>query len=174
MRLFAMLLALSQTFVSAAAQEPVKVSIQWDYKDFPGEIVLHEAKQGARLWDTRGVATLGDAPVGKRIENAVLSVTPGQNRRFVLVVHNSGKKPLYFFAAPHAVHPAEHTLGFKFKCLCIDHAFTVAPGASWYRVVELRLAKDFVGKELTVRHAIIGIDKLRASSFSNKPAAPDL
>lgn len=173
-RPYAALLVLSLTALSAKASEgPVKVAIQWDYKDFPATIVLHEAKEGARLWETRSVTTLQNAPVGKPIENPVLQVTPGQTRRFVLVVHNNGQQPLYFFAAPHAVHPAEHTLGFKFKCLCIDHAFTVHPGTSWYRVVELRLSKDFVGKELTVRHALIGIDKLRASSFSNKPDTHD-
>ncbi len=168
------LLALSLTTLSAMASEgPVKVGIQWDYKDFPGAIVLYEAKEGARLWETRSATTLQDAPTGKLIEDPLLSVTPGQARRFVLVVHNKGNKPLYFFAAPHAVNPAEHALGFKFKCLCIDHAFTVPPGTSWYRVVELRLSKDFVGKELTVRHAIIGIDRLRARSFSNKPDTHD-
>jgi hypothetical protein len=56
-------------------------------------------------------------------------------------------------------------LGFKFKCLCVNHAFTVPKGEVWYRVVEIRLAPDFLGDSLSLTHNLIGITKDRVSEF---------
>lgn len=160
-------------FVSAAPHS-VKVNIRWDYKDFSDPVIIYEVKGRPRLWETKSMGSLKAAPVGNLIEGSALSVTPGEKKRFALVVQNSTDRPQFFFAAPHVVHPVEHSLGFKFKCLCINHAFKVGPKETWYRIVEFRLSKEFVGQELTVTHSVIGIDQKRADSFSKEPIQSDL
>lgn len=159
--------------LSIWAEDLVKVNIQWDYKDINGAINLYEVKSQARLWETKTVKSIDLAPVGDKMPSS-LKLKQGQTKRFALVMKNETDKPISFFASPHIVHPAEHSLGFKFKCLCINHAFNVAPHEIWYRIVEFRLDKEFVGNELTVTHSIIGIDQKRASSFSKEPQQPDL
>ncbi len=159
--------------LSAAAADPVTIDIRWEYRSFGAAVEIYEAEGRPRLWETMSVKTPEDAPVAGRIEGSSFTLAPGRKKRFVLVVRNETAAPLYFFAAPHVVDPVEHSLGFKFKCLCINHAFSVGPGEVWYRVVEFRLSNDFVGRELTVTHSIIGIDKKRAESFSKQPSLPD-
>lgn len=152
----------------AWAAPVVKVNIEWRYKDFTGPVLIYEVKGQPPLWYTNSVANLAAAPVGERIASSSFQISPGQKKRFVLIVQNPSDKPHYFFAAPHTVHPEEESLGFKFKCLCINHAYTINPKETWYRVVDFRLSQQFIGKELTITHTIIGIDSKRAASFSQE------
>ncbi len=166
---------LSPTLVQAGAgTDPVRIKIRWDYKDFAGPILIHEVKGSPRLWEVKSVKSLSTAPLKDEIKNSEFLISKGEKKRFALVYENKSNQPVYFFAAPHEVHPVEHSLGFKFKCLCINHAFTVGPKESWYRIVEFYLSKDFIGSDLTVTHSVIGIDQKRADSFSLKKVAPDL
>ncbi len=166
---------LSPTLVEAGAgTDPVRVKIRWDYKDFEGPILVHEAKGSQRLWEVKSVKSLSPAPLKDEIKNSEFLVSKGEKNRFALVYENKYSQPVYFFSTPHEVHPVEHSLGFKFKFLCINHAFTVGPKESWYRIVEFYLSKDFIGSNLTVTHSVIGIDQKRADSFSLKNVAPDL
>ncbi len=168
-----LLLAAAPALAADHTSNPVRIEIQWMYRNFTPQVMLYEAQRGARLWEARSVPSLGVAPVGARIEGPVLMIAPGQDRRFVLVVQNPSDKPLYFFAAPHVVQPPEEALGFKFKCLCVNRAYMVGPHETWYRVVEFRLSPDFSGHGLTVMHSIIGIDEKRAESFSKDPVIPE-
>lgn len=102
-----------------------------------------------------------------------MAYTNALGERFALVFRNPSDSR-YFFAAPHTVHPAEHSLGFKFKCLCINHAFKSEPKGLWYRVVEFRLSRDFAGTQLVLTHTIIGIDKGQAAPFLKGPDQNDL
>ncbi len=154
----------------AEAAGPVKVNVSWEYKDFAAKVEVREIKGRPQLWETQSVKSLTQAPVGEKLGSAAFFVEPGQKKRFALVINNDSDKPLYFFAAPHVVNPAEHALGFHFMCLCINHAFSVGPRETWYRIVEFSLSEEFVGSELTLTHAVIGIDKGRADAF----AAPKL
>lgn len=157
----------------AAAGSPVQVDIRWDYRGFGAAVEIYEAEGRPRLWETKSVKTLKDAPVANRIGGSLFTLAPGRKKRFVLIVRNGTAAALHFFAAPHVVDPVEHALGFKFKCLCINHAFTAGPGEVWYRVVEFRLSSDFVGDAMTITHSIIGIDAKRAEAFSKRRALPD-
>ncbi len=170
-RLFVIMLLVSCS--AFAADKPVKIDIRWEYKNFAPQMALYEVKGFARLWDTRSVASLSDAPVGARMQGAALEMEPGQGKRFVLVVQNPTDQTLYFFAAPHVVQPPEQALGFKFKCLCVNRVYVVGPHETWYRVVEFRLSPDFSGHGLTVMHTIIGIDEKRAEAFSKDPILPE-
>jgi len=175
-RIFSALLLTALACQVWAAPE-VKVNIEWRYKDFAGPVSIYEVKGQPPLWYTNSVANLGAAPVGKRIETSSFQMSPGQKKRFVLIVQNPTDKLLHFFAAPHTVHPEEESLGFKFKCLCINHAYTINPKETWFRVVDFRLSQQFVGKELTITHTIIGIDSKRAASFTQEhdmSAMPDM
>jgi len=163
---------------SAPAPQPpkpiVKVDLQWEYQGFPGPIIIYEVKGRPKLWETRSVADEKDAPIGKPIPGAELVMSPGQRKRFALVFRNPTDSVRYFFAAPHTVHPAEHSLGFKFKCLCINHAFKSEPKGLWYRIVEFRLSSDFAGTQLILTHTVIGIDKGQADPFLKGPDQSDL
>jgi len=158
---------------AAAAASSVKVDIRWEYLNFGATVEIFEVEGRQRLWKTESVKEMKDAPVAGEIEGASFALQPGRKKRFALVVRNESAEPLYFFAAPHAVDPVEHSLGFRFKCLCINHAFTVGPGEVWYRIVEFRLSRGFVGRQLSVTHSIIGIDRERAEAFSKDPTLPD-
>lgn len=160
--------------VPAWADQPVKVNIAWRYQNFLLTAAIYEVKGQPHLWETKSVATLAAAPVTEPIAGSSFELAAGHKKRFALVVQNTGDKPLYFFAAPHTVQPEERALGFKFKCLCINRAYTIAPHETWYRIVEFRLSEDFSGPELTITHTLIGIDEKRAASFSNEAAMPEM
>ncbi len=166
-RLLAALLLALLTF-PAWAESAVKVNIAWRYKEFPATLTIYEVRGQPPLWETKSVANLAAAPVTGPIAGSAFDLVPGHKKRFALVVQNTSDKPAYFFAAPHVVHPEEDALGFKFKCLCINHAYTIGPRETWYRIVEFRLSEDFVGAELTITHTLIGIDEKRAASFSGE------
>ncbi len=114
------------------------------------------------------------APIGAPVQGASFELMPGQRKRLAMVVQNTTDHPLYFFGAPHRVQPEEAALGFKFKCLCVNRAYTIGPKETWYRILELRLGQNFVGNELTLTHTLVGIDKKRASSFSNDALMPEM
>ncbi len=160
--------------LTAHAAASTKVSIDWLYKDTAAKIELYEPKDRPRLWETRSVKSMSELPVAGKIQDAAFKLAPGEKKRFVLVVRNDSDKPLYFFAAPHQALPVEHTLGFKFKCLCVNHAFIVPPREIWYRVVELQMSEGFVGDTLAITHTIIGIDEKRAKEFSRPTGMPDM
>lgn len=159
---------------AAQAAGPVRVNIAWDYRDIATKVEIYEPKGHPRLWETKAVKTATELPITGKIDGSAFDLVPGQKKRFVLTMRNDTDRTLYFFAAPHQVHPVEHSLGFKFKCLCVNHAFTVAPKETWYRVVEFYLSDGFVGNELTISHTIIGIDDKRAKEFSKPTGMPDM
>lgn len=160
--LFALVLLLP---VQAAAS-PVTVDIRWEYRNFPARVELFELDGHRQLWETKSVKSVAEAPLGVPIAGSALSMQPGQRKRFVLAIRNESAEPLYFFASPHVVSPVEHSLGFKFRCLCINHAFSIGAGEVWYRVVEFNLSRGYVGERLTITHTIIGIDRERAEAFA--------
>ncbi|EMN38183.1 hypothetical protein LEP1GSC085_2337 [Leptospira interrogans str. L0996] len=67
-----------------------------------------------------------------------------------LIVRNTTKEDFIFWA-PHSMLPAEGSLGFKFKCLCVNHAFYIPSNEIWYRVIELRIGTD-LSKGLILIH----------------------
>jgi len=151
-----------------AAAEPVRINIAWEYVDFTQPMKLYEVKGRPRLWQMESVKSLADAPVGAPITESSFLIEPGEEKRFVLVLHNDSDETKYFFAAPHTAAPSAYALGFMFKCLCINKAYTVGPRETWYRVVKFKLFDGFVGKELTLTHGVIGIDEERARAFANE------
>ncbi len=158
----------------AWADAAAKVNIAWRYKGFPGTVTIYEVKGQPPLWETKSVASLAATPVNQPIAGSAFELAPGHKKRFALVVQNASDKPMYFFAAPHTVQPEEDALGFKFKCLCVNQAYTIGPKETWYRIVEFRLSEDFVGKELTITHTLIGIDEKRAASFTPAATMPEM
>lgn len=167
-RLFALLFF----FISAAQADEKELRIQlgWKYVNLPaGLMKTHElgANASPKLWETGTATALSATPAGSEIPEGKLLLYPGSNKTFVLVIRNTTKQPLYFFAAPHQVSPAAASLGFKFKCLCVNHAFKVAPGAIWYRVVQLQLAEKYRGEgTLEIVHDLIGIDARQMQDFA--------
>lgn len=170
--LFALTLAGMATTTSA---EPLTAKIDWQYQNIASGMHIHELKPGSKaaLWQTATVKDAAQLPVGKEIGDGELHFEKGSAKRFVLVYQNTSDKPVYFFATPHHAEPAEYSLGFKFKCLCIDHAYSVAPHETWYRVVELRTSRDMAGNAISLTHTLVGIDQARMEKFSLKPAEAD-
>lgn len=161
---------------SAFAAKDVKVNVKWDEGEIKdAKMELFELKEGSTLplWTTGAVAKRKEAPIGPAIKGQSFSMPAGGTKRFVLVMENKGKKDLYFFASPHTVDPAKHSLGFDFRCLCLNHAYHAPAGQTWYRVVELRLDPDFSGKEVEVNHALVAVTKKRAEANQTKGAVVD-
>lgn len=147
----------------------VRVKILWDYKDIPEGMKIYEVKGKTQLWKTEAVSDEKILPFEKQIEDSTLSLRPGQAKKFALGYKNTTDKPIYFFAAPHSAEPPENSLGFKFKCLCVNHAYHLKPGETWYRIVEFRLSKVFSDKQLAVKHVLIGISQEKAETINSAP-----
>lgn len=168
----AALLFLTAGFMAAPAcaaperRPPVELRVAWDYNGVPEGMKLYELKPGDwEVWTTSVVATAADAPVYREIPDATVRLRPGERKRVALFYENTTARPVRFFAAPHSVSPARAALGFKFLCLCTNHVYVVAPGQVWYRVVELRLARDFAGKRLEIVHQLVAVDEESAAEF---------
>ncbi|AYV54111.1 hypothetical protein EFP84_00410 [Leptospira kmetyi] len=149
--------------ISSDPNRLIRVSVLWEKKSFPLEMELYEgaSQRPVDLWATGSVKDLSEAPVSAPIEGNDLYLKPGSKKRFVLVVKNTTDRDFYFFASPHSMLPAEGSLGFKFKCLCINHAFLIPPKEIWYRVVELRTGGEALAKELRITHILVGMDEER-------------
>ncbi len=99
------------------------------------------------------------------IKASTLKLAPNRVKKFALVMENTTNETFHFFAAPHSTTPDELSLGLKFKCLCINHAFTVEPHSIWYRVVQINLHAGYTGKDMEITHSIIGVDSKKAAQF---------
>ncbi|TGK52753.1 LIC11469 family lipoprotein adhesin Lsa20 [Leptospira bouyouniensis] len=145
----------------------VKLDVKWEYTSLPLEMEIREPSgaQSLTLWTTGTVQEGKRAPFGDPIPDAQIVLKPGSKKQFLLVMKNTTENPVYFFAAPHSAMPVEHSFGFKFKCLCVNHAFSIPPNETWYRVVEIRLAPDFLGDSLVLTHNLIGISRERMLQF---------
>ncbi|HMV42189.1 MAG TPA: hypothetical protein PK079_14420 [Leptospiraceae bacterium] len=151
--------------------EFIKAQISWAYIDLPLEMKIYEIKsqQSYELWETRSVPSKDSSPASIEIPNSTIVIQSGRYKEFILGMQNQTDKPIHFFAAPHSVDPPQYSLGFKFKCLCINHAFTVKPKEFWYRVVRLNIDKEFRGDSFTIKHDLIGISEQRMKDFEFKP-----
>ncbi|EMJ60831.1 hypothetical protein [Leptospira sp. P2653] len=149
--------------ISFDPNRQIEIRILWEKKNFPLEMELYEgaSQRPVELWATGSVGDLSEAPVSSKIEGSELYLKPGSKKRFVLVVKNTTEQDFYFFAAPHSMEPPEVSLGFKFKCLCVNHAFYIPPRETWFRVVELRVGGEAFGKELKISHTLVGMNEER-------------
>lgn len=161
----------SDPVVELKRSDRVAIELQWIFKNLPpGMKVEHyevSAQRPVGLWETGSHADLKKIPVSIPVpgDGKTIIMNPGSKKLFVLVVRNPTSQTLHFFASPHRTDPDEASLGFKFKCLCVNHAFTIPPGEIWYRIVELKLAPNFLGDQLLVTHSIIGLTDDRVSGF---------
>lgn len=154
----------------------IRVRIEWDYRNLPLQMELYEpaVQQPMQVWDTGSVSAPRVPPISLPLENGEFRQRPGGAKIFVLIMKNPGTKPVHFFAAPHHIEPPEHSLGFHFNCLCVNHVFTVGPGQTWYRVVRLQVHKDFRGDTLAIRHTLIGAGDEQAKSFGDSAVKQQL
>jgi len=143
----------------------VSITFQNHGLDLPMKIFELSAGRLPELWETRVVSDSSDAPISFEIADNILYMSPGSKKTFVLVLKNPSTETIYFFASPHEVFPPESSLGFKFKCLCINHAFSVPPSRIWYRVVQLNLDKGFRGDKMEIKHSLIRVSEERAGEF---------
>jgi hypothetical protein len=165
------IIAFVSVFSGAQTQDSsrVQVKILWDYKDLPVGMKIYELKGKPPLWTTDSVKDEHQLPFGKEIEDSTFLLKPGLAKRFALGYKNTTDKPIYFFAAPHAAEPPENSLGFKFKCLCINHAYHLEPGETWYRIVEFKLSKVFSANQIALKHTLISISPEKAKSINSTP-----
>ncbi len=152
---------------SAPDGQRMLVVIRWEYQGLAPRMRLYTADPARRirLWETRSVRTLAQTPAWRRVDGPV-SIKKGSARNFVLVYHNPTNKPVYFFSAPHRMTPAEFTLGFRFRCLCVNHVFEVPAGYYWYRVVRILASRHMRGERLQVVHKLVAVDRQRGQLFS--------
>lgn len=152
--------------------DEVKIQILWNYRNLNQKMELYEpaSQRPIKLWEMASTKDKDSIPISSlKIKNGTFFLKPGSQKYFVLIMKNDTKESVYFFATPHIAYPPESALGFKFKCLCINYAFNVNPGETWYRVVRLRLSENFLGSRLKIYHTLIGITKERMEKFKLKP-----
>lgn len=152
-----------------------RVTITWQYQNFPSQITIHELRPGrkAELWQTGAARDMTTTPAGEEISGGVFALQPGKEKNFVLAAVNRTAKPIYFFAAPHHLVPANAGLGFQFKCLCVNHLFEIKPGETWYRVVRLRITRENRTAAIEISHDIVGVDKKGREGYLIDAPAPE-
>ncbi len=157
----------------SAVAPQLTVDLVWEYQGLAPNMRLYsvDPARSARLWETRSVRRFSQIPVSTRIKGPLL-LRKGSAVNFVLVYHNRSKKPVYFFAAPHRMTPAAFTLGFHFRCLCVNHVFAVPAGHYWYRVVRVAVSRHMAGDRLRVVHSLVAVDAERRRHFSGRRARP--
>lgn len=152
-----------------------RVTITWKYQNFPSQVTIHELRPGkkAELWQTGAARDITTTPVGEEISSGVFALQPGKEKNFVLAAVNRTAKPIYFFAAPHHLIPANAGLGFQFKCLCVNHLFEIKPGEIWYRVVRLRITRENRTSAIEISHDIVGVNKKGREGYLIDAPAPE-
>jgi hypothetical protein len=154
-----------------AAPSPghVAIDLGWKTDEFPLTMKVYElaADQDLKTWTTGTVKTKAFLPLDKEVEDGRVFLRPGGIKRLALVVENPTAETVRFFASPHGVKPEKLSLGFDFRCLCLNHAYTVPAKKTWFRVVEAKLDKDFqlTDEPVSIVHALIAVDKKRASTM---------
>ena len=145
----------------------VKVKISWSYENISEKIELFEYNPASQLnlWATGEKKTEKELPISKKISSSQFISAPGENYRFVLVMKNTSSEKKYFFAAPHIAQPGGYSLGFKFKCLCVNMVYNVSPGMYWYRVVELRISPAVKSGEIDFHHQITGLSEPESQEY---------
>jgi hypothetical protein len=153
-------------FSSVSFSNESTIRINWNYKNFnSAKMQLYEVDNKLPVWYTKNAKNIQATLLKEPIKDGILKLAPNRVKKFALVMQNDTSEPIYFFAAPHSTTPDELSLGLKFKCLCINHAFIIEPKSIWYRVVQISLHPGYVGKEMDLTHSIIGLDKKKATQF---------
>lgn len=150
---------------------PIEFEMKWLYSNFPFKMRLHEVDPSIPLWNM-GTSKKLPQFVKDEIPKSKIEVAPGQRKKFALVFFNHTNETKYFFASPHEINPAEFSLGFKYNCLCMNHAYRVAPKSYWYRSVELRVGNKYRNKKpVAILHTMVGLTPEEGKMFLDPSAA---
>jgi hypothetical protein len=156
-------------FLAAPAVAKTRqVTVEWDYQNFPLKIELYEppANKATEIAYTELFDDIGAARLGSPIEGPV---TVGANRAMALVIKNTGKSAVYFYAVPHTVQPAASSLGQLFECLCNGHVYKIGPGKSWVRIARLSYRPNASKiQSLSIKHEIIGLTEAEVKASGRK------
>lgn len=162
---------LNEDKLRAAAPTQVTVELNWKYHNFPFKMKVFELAPSANesLFATRNdddyrrhYPILRELPTNEN--GHVLNTTSGRNIPLLLVFENPTDEPVYFYAAPHSVYPAELSLGMKFFCLCTGKAYRSAPHSSWTRVINLRLSGENRSSFYRLAHDIFRADRKKTEA----------
>lgn len=136
------------------------VDVSFKSKDFPLAVKLYEpnAEKSKKVSETKVVDNKSALPVQGEIRGA-FKIASGESKSMVMVVENTTGKDIYFFVAPHTMHPDHASAGFYFECLCNHSVYKLAAGKTWYRILRLNLSKDSKAKNFKVEHQIIGLSE---------------
>lgn len=163
--LFALMsLVLAPALVRGA---PVSIKLAFVSHNMPLKLETYHLIPGLPsipLWETRVVEDLESIPLGEKMKKSVV-VKPGRPTYLVLMMYNTSKETVYFFAGPHSANPEEKSLGVRFKCLCVGQTYAVPPGKYWYRVVSLSTHYAHPGGPLLYTHALWAVPKEQALPY---------
>lgn len=148
------------SLATAQTEKNTTYHLKWSHK-LAIETSLYEGaiSLGNRVSETGEFKELSQFPIANTLGENKIQMPAGEYRILILVVKNKSKKPLKFAVAPHSVMPVEASLGIKFNCLCNGHTYTVAPEASWYRIMRLDTLKsaETFKKEVVMEHHIFAV-----------------
>ncbi len=135
-----------------------EVDVSFKTKDFPLAVKLYEpnAEKSKKVSETKVIDSKASLPITKEIRGA-FNILGGESKSLVMVIENTTGKDMYFFVAPHTMHPDHASAGFYFECLCNHSVYKLPAGKTWYRVLRLNLVKDSRVKFFKVEHQIIGL-----------------
>jgi len=139
----------------------VNIRIAWEKQNFALEPRVYLPRAGSRLktWETQGVASVSEIPLGRELKSP-LYVPYLKEQQVILVIENPGPAPVRFFAAPHLASPPEHSLGPRFRCLCIHTVFSIPSRSAWFRVLELSTFPAPKSGDMTFTHTLIGLPEM--------------
>lgn len=120
-----------------AGQITVQLRIRYQGEPLPGEgITFHETvPETDGLFTMKSLPPGEPVPMGDRIEDGIVFVTPGDTLKTELVFQNPSDTDVAFVAVPWYAEPAALHLGITNQCFCASVPWFAPAGGSWYRTI---------------------------------------
>lgn len=141
------------------ALKPAFFELDWQYKNFPLKVRVFEVGgDESQLYKMGNISSLKELDFKQEVTGKPIRVGGENVKMLALVVENQTKSEIRFAASPHTVNPVSDSFGFKFKCLCFGHTYSVKPGSVWYRIVKLEANATQAGRKVKVSHSVFSVD----------------
>ena len=101
----------SDSVISLKKSDKVTIHLNWEFRSLPKDIKMElyepPSQRPYALWETGVGKDESKLAFSKPIsgDGKTIIMNPGSKKQFVLVMRNTTKSPIYFFAAPHRTSP---------------------------------------------------------------------
>ena len=122
----------------------LRLSIVYAPKPLPGAGVefYEPSPEVDSLWAMESLPKGESLPVGQRITDDVVFLTPGEERMVTVAFRNPTSNDVGFMVMPHRESPASLAPQTWLTCLCMSFVYQAPAEGAWYRVVRVKVSPD--------------------------------